>query len=43
MCQLLGLSSSDPIQLTFNWESFAMRDSQQGVTRTVGASPTMKA
>jgi predicted glutamine amidotransferase len=30
MCQLLGLSSSDPIRLTFNWESFAMRGSQQG-------------
>lgn len=30
MCQLLGLSSSDPIRLTFSWESFAMRGSQQG-------------
>jgi glutamine amidotransferase len=30
MCQLLGLSSSDPIRLTFDWESFAMHGSQQG-------------
>jgi glutamine amidotransferase len=30
MCQLLGLSSSDPIRLTFDWDSFAMRGSQQG-------------
>jgi glutamine amidotransferase len=29
MCQLLGLSSSDPIRLTFSWESFVMRSSQQ--------------
>jgi glutamine amidotransferase len=28
MCQLFGLSSSDPIRLTFNWESFVMRGSQ---------------
>jgi len=30
MCQLLGLSSSDPVRLTFDWKSFAMRGSQQG-------------
>lgn len=30
MCQLLGLSSSDPIRLTFNWETFAIRGSQGG-------------
>jgi glutamine amidotransferase len=30
MCQLLGLSSSDPIRLTFSWESFVLRSSQEG-------------
>ena len=30
MCQLLGLSSSDPIRLTFSWESFVLRGSQEG-------------
>jgi predicted glutamine amidotransferase len=30
MCQLLGLSSATPIRLTFNWESFVMRSSQEG-------------
>ena len=30
MCQLLGLSSSDPIRLTFNWKSFVMHGSQHG-------------
>ena len=30
MCQLLGLSSSDPIRLTFNWESFVVNGSQHG-------------
>jgi glutamine amidotransferase len=30
MCQLLGLSSSDPIRLKFGWESFAMRGSEAG-------------
>lgn len=30
MCQLLGLSSSDPIRLLFNWESFVKRGSQEG-------------
>ena len=30
MCQLLGLSSSDPVRLTFNWDSFAMLGSQEG-------------
>ncbi|MFT5135670.1 MAG: putative glutamine amidotransferase [Arenicella sp.] len=28
MCQLLGLSSSDPVRLSFSWESFVMRGSQ---------------
>jgi len=28
MCQLPGLSSSDQIRLTFDWESFALRGSQ---------------
>ena len=27
MCQLLGLSSSDPIRLTFNWKNFVMHGS----------------
>lgn len=30
MCQLLGLSSSDPVRLTFSWESFALRGSEEG-------------
>ena len=30
MCQLLGLSSSDPVRLTFNWESFVLQGSQEG-------------
>lgn len=30
MCQLLGLSSSNPIRLTFSWESFATRGSAEG-------------
>jgi predicted glutamine amidotransferase len=30
MCQLLGLSSSDPIRLTFNWKNFVMHGSQHG-------------
>ncbi len=30
MCQLLGLSSSDPIRLTFSWESFVLRGSREG-------------
>ncbi len=30
MCQLLGLSSSEPIRLTFSWESFALRGSAEG-------------
>ncbi len=29
MCQLLGLSSSSPIRLTFNWESFIGRGSKK--------------
>lgn len=29
MCQLLGLSSSSPIRLTFNWRSFVSRGSQK--------------
>lgn len=28
MCQLLGLSSSDPVRLSFSWKSFVMRSSQ---------------
>ena len=30
MCQLLGLSASDPVRLTFNWESFVVRGSWDG-------------
>ncbi len=30
MCQLLGLSSSDPVRLTFDWEAFALRGSNTG-------------
>ncbi len=30
MCQLLGLSSSDPIRLTFDWENFVKHGSQHG-------------
>ena len=30
MCQLLGLSSSDPVRLTFDWNTFVMRGSQRG-------------
>jgi len=30
MCQLLGLSSSDRIRLTFDWQSFVMQGSEQG-------------
>lgn len=30
MCQLLGLSSSDPVRLTFDWDTFVMRGSRQG-------------
>lgn len=30
MCQLLGLSSSDPVRLTFGWESFVQRGSREG-------------
>ena len=30
MCQLLGLSSSDPVRLTFGWESFVLRGSREG-------------
>jgi len=30
MCQLLGLSSSAPIRLSFDWEAFVMQGSQHG-------------
>jgi predicted glutamine amidotransferase len=30
MCQLLGLSSSAPLRLLFDWESFVMQGSRQG-------------
>ena len=30
MCQLLGLSSSDPVRLTFDWDTFVIAGSQQG-------------
>ena len=30
MCQLLGLSSSEPIRLTFSWDAFALQGSYQG-------------
>lgn len=30
MCQLLGMSSSEPIRLTFSWESFVLRGSRAG-------------
>jgi glutamine amidotransferase len=30
MCQLPGLSSSEPIRLTFSWETFMLLGSQQG-------------
>jgi len=30
MCQLLGLSSSHPVRMTFDWNSFVMRGSEAG-------------
>ncbi len=30
MCQLLGLSSSEPIRLTFSWNSFVLQGSREG-------------
>jgi len=30
MCQLFGLSSSEPIRLTFSWESFVLQGSYEG-------------
>jgi glutamine amidotransferase len=30
MCQLLGLSASNPVRLTFNWETFVVRGSWDG-------------